>query len=112
MQDLPSEIGRVVDNMQIGEISKAFTMISPSTGREHCVIVKLKSRINGHKATVAEDYQRMKEIVLMNRQNELIDKWIREKQKHVYVRINSKWNSNCNFRYPGWVKEAEDVEED
>ena len=34
MQDLPSEIGKVVDQMQIGEISKAFTMISPKTGRE------------------------------------------------------------------------------
>jgi len=108
MQDLPSEIGRVVDQMQIGEISKAFTMISPSTGREQCVIVKLKSRTNGHKATVAEDYQRLKDIVLQKRQNEVLDKWIRDKQKHIYVRINSKWNKGCDFKYPGWVKEATD----
>ena len=106
MQDLPSEIGRVVDQMQIGEISKAFTMISPSTGREQCVIVKLKSRTNGHKATVAEDYQRLKEIVLQKRQNEVLDKWIRDKQKHIYVRISSNWNKGCDFKYPGWVKEA------
>ena len=104
MQDLPSEIAKVVDGMQIGEISKAFTMISPKTGREQCVIVKLKSRINGHKATVAEDYQNLKDIVLMHRQNELLDKWILEKQKHTYVRINSKWNNGCTFKYPNWIK--------
>lgn len=104
MQDLPPEIAKVVDTMEIGEISKAFTMISTKTGREQCVIVKLKSRIKGHKATVAEDYQRMKEIVLQKRQNELLDNWIREKQKHTYVRINSKWNNGCDFKYPDWIK--------
>ena len=104
MQDLPSEIAKVVDGMQIGEISKVCTMISPKTGREQCVIVKLKSRINGHKATVAEDYQNLKDMVLMQRQNEVLDKWIREKQKHTYVRINSKWNNGCEFKYPNWIK--------
>ena len=79
-------------------------MISPKTGREECVIVKLKSRINGHKATVAEDYQNLKDMVLARRQNEVLDKWIREKQKHTYVRINSKWNNGCEFKYPNWIK--------
>lgn len=75
------------------------------------MIVKLKSRINGHKATVAEDYQNMKDVVLMRRQNEMLDKWIREKQQHTYVRINSKWNNSCGFKYPNWIKEAAKVED-
>ncbi|MDR0895484.1 MAG: peptidylprolyl isomerase [Prevotellaceae bacterium] len=104
MQQLPPEIAKVVDGMQVGEISKAFIMTPERTGKEECVIVKLKSRINGHKATIAEDYQRLKEIVMEKKQNEVLDKWIREKQKHTYVRINEKWR-NCAFKYPGWVKE-------
>lgn len=105
MQDLPPEIAKVVDKMEVGEISKAFTMIPQNTGKEVCVIVKLKSRINGHKATIAEDYQRLKDIVLEKRRAELLDKWIREKQKTTYVRIKPSWRHNCNFKYPGWVKE-------
>lgn len=104
MQELPPEIAKVVDNMKVGEISEAFTMIPQETGKEECVIVKLKSRINGHKATIAEDYQNMKEIVLEKRREEVLDKWIREKQKHTYVRINENWK-NCTFKYPGWVKD-------
>ena len=104
MQDLPQEIAKVVDKMKVGEISEAFTMIPQKTGKEECVIVKLKSRINGHKATISEDYQNLKEIVLEKRRDEMLDKWIREKQKHTYVRINENWK-NCTFKYPGWIKD-------
>ena len=104
MQELPPEIAKVVDNMKVGEISTAFTMIPQKTGKEECVIVKLKSRINGHKATISEDYQNLKEIVLEKRRDEMLDKWIREKQKHTYARINDNWK-NCTFKYPGWVKD-------
>ena len=104
MQELPPEIAKVVDNMKVGEISEAFTMIPQKTGKEECVIVKLKSRINGHKATISEDYQNLKEIVLEKRRDEMLDKWIREKQKHTYVRINENWK-NCTFKYPGWIKD-------
>ena len=104
MQELPPEIAKVVDKMKVGEISEAFTMIPQKTGKEECVIVKLKSRINGHKATISEDYHNLKEIVLEKRRDEMLDKWIREKQKHTYVRINENWK-NCTFKYPGWIKE-------
>ena len=75
MQELPPEIAKVVDKMKVGEISEAFTMIPQKTGKEECVIVKLKSRINGHKATISEDYQNLKEIVLEKRRDEMLDKW-------------------------------------
>ncbi len=105
MQELPPEIAKVVDNMKVGEISEAFTMIPEKTGKEVCVIVKLKSRINGHKATITEDYQNLKNIVLEKRSSEVLEKWIREKQRHTYVRIKDNWKHNCAFRYPGWIKE-------
>jgi peptidyl-prolyl cis-trans isomerase SurA len=106
MQDLArvsQDVAKVVENMQIGEISKAFTMTN-SKGKEVCAIVKLKSRINGHKATITEDYQRLKAIVVEQRSEEKLQKWIAEKQKHTYVRISEGWNT-CDFKYPGWVKE-------
>lgn len=105
MQELPPEIAKVVDNMKVGEISEAFTMIPQKTGKEECVIVKLKSRINGHKATISDDYQNLKAIVLDKRREEVLDKWIREKQRHTYVRIKDSWKKNCTFKYPGWIKE-------
>lgn len=39
-------------------------------GKEICAIVKLKTRLNGHKATITEDYQRLKGIVMEKRSEE------------------------------------------
>lgn len=104
MQQLPQEIAKVIDGMNVGEISKAFTMVNEKDGKEVCAIVKLKSRINGHKATITDDYQSLKEIVMNKRREEMLEKWIVEKQKHTYVRINDNWK-NCSFKYPGWIKD-------
>lgn len=101
MQQLPAEVARAVENMHIGEVSDPFTMLTPD-GRKVCAIVKLKSRINGHKASVAEDFQVLQRMVLENKCEEAIDKWIREKQKITYVKIFDGWNE-CEFRHPGWV---------
>ena len=106
MQDLAQvsqEVAKMVENMNVGEISRAFTMINDK-GKEVCAIVKLKSRINGHKATISEDYQRLKASVMEKRSEDKLEKWIKEKQKHTYVRINEKWQK-CDFKYPGWIKE-------
>ena len=101
MQELPQEIARAVNTMNVSEISKPFIMIN-SKGKEVCAIVKLKSRVKGHKATLAEDFQALKDVVLEKKRAEKIEKWIKEKQKSTYVRINEKWR-NCDFKYPGWI---------
>ena len=100
MQDLPPDIARVVNNMHVGEISDPFTL-QLSNGKVTCAIVKLKSKINGHKATVADDYEILYEMVSQMRQQEALEKWIREKQRTTYVRISEGWN-DCEFMYPGW----------
>ncbi len=103
MQDLPQDVAKVVDKMNVGEVSRAFPMINEKDGREVCAIVKLKAKINGHKATIAEDYQDLKDIVMAKRRDEVLHKWILEKQRHTYVRINENWQK-CDFKYPGWIK--------
>ena len=102
MGDLPGEVSRIVNDMEIGEISKPFTMID-RRGREVCAIVKLKNRIPAHRASVTEDFQILKGAVEERKSEEVIQKWIREKQKSTYVRIKQGWGE-CDFMYPGWVK--------
>ena len=51
---------------------------------------------------MSEDYQRLKSIVQERKSSEKIEKWIKEKQKQTYVRINDKWKK-CDFKYPGWM---------
>ena len=106
MQELAQvsqEVAKMVDGLKVGEISEPFSMIN-SKGKEVCAIVKLKNRIDGHKATITEDYQRLKSIVQAKRGEEKLQKWILDKQKSTYVRINENW-VKCEFKYPGWVRQ-------
>ncbi len=103
MADLPTEIARVVESMEVGDISAPFQMLDKN-GKVQCAVIKLKSRIPAHTATITEDFQILRQIVQNRRSEEFIDKWIREKQRTTYVRINPEWQQ-CEFQYPGWVKE-------
>ena len=100
LQELPAEVARVVDTLQIGQISRPFTMINKQD-KTVCAIVKLKNRVDGHKATITEDLQVMKEEVLNKRREEMLHDWVVQKIKSTYVRLNDEYK-NCKFEYEGW----------
>lgn len=102
MADLPSEVARAVDTLSVGGISKPFTMIN-ERGKTVCAIVKLKSRIDGHKATITEDFQILKNLVLAKRRNQVLHDWVVKRIKSTYVRINERYR-DCDFEYEGWVR--------
>jgi peptidyl-prolyl cis-trans isomerase SurA len=67
------------------------------------VIAKLKNRIDGHKATMTDDFQTLKDVVLNKRKDDKIHQWVVDKLKTIYVRVNERYK-NCNFEYQGWIK--------
>jgi peptidyl-prolyl cis-trans isomerase SurA len=102
MSELPAEVAKVVNLMKVDEISKPFTMIN-SNNREIVAIVKLKSRTEGHKASLSEDFQAMKSMVENEKREEIINNWISKKQKETYIRISDNWK-NCDFEKDGWLQ--------
>lgn len=102
MQDLPTEVARTVENMTVGQISDAFQMVNDK-GKTVCAIVKLKSRTEGHRATITEDFQVMKDVVLAKRREEFLKTWVKDKLSKTYVRMNDRYR-DCKFEYEGWVK--------
>ena len=102
MQDLPPEVARVVDTMQVGQISQPFQMINERE-KTVCAIVKLKNRTDGHKATITEDFQVMKDVVMAKRREQVIHDWVVSKIKTTYVRINPQFR-DCEYEYEGWVR--------
>ena len=102
LADLPAEVAKVVDALQVGEISKPFQMID-ERGKTVCAIAKLKNRTEGHKATITEDFQVMKNVVLAKRREQVIHDWLVKRIKSTYVRINENYR-NCDFEYEGWVR--------
>ena len=103
MKDLPTEVARIVDTLKVGEVSRSFQMVNDK-GKTLCAIVKLKSRTPEHRATITEDFQEMKNIVIAQRRQKIIHDWVEKKVKDTYVRINPRYRTDCKFEYEGWVR--------
>ena len=102
LQDLPSDIAKVVYTMKEGEISAPFVYQNESR-KEMVCIIRLKSRIKAHRANPQDDYQTLKDIVTASKSQELIEEWIKEKQQETFIQIAPEYK-DCNFHYPGWIK--------
>lgn len=103
MKDLPTEVARVVDTMSVGQISAPFTMVNSKT-KNVVAVVKLKSRTLGHKATITEDFQVMKEVVLNKERERVLHEWVVNKINQTYVRMAPRYRNPDKYEYQGWVK--------
>ena len=100
LADMPQELARVVDTLQVGQVSRSFVF----TTQKHqtvCAIVKVRNRIPAHRATLEQDYQALSEILLEERRQARLEEWVRDKIRTTYVRIDPEWQG-CNYRFPGW----------
>ncbi len=76
--------------MKTGEISNPFLMVN-SKGKEVCAVVKLKTHIKAHRASMSEDFQVLKDVVMAKLQEQKINQWIKISRNLLYIRINEGW---------------------
>lgn len=103
MSQLPQEIAKQVDKLEVGGISEPFIMIDPKTNREIVAIVKLRNRIEGHKANLRDDYEVLKQMQEAYTKNKIVADWIDSKIKNTYIYIEEGWR-DCDFKHEGWLK--------
>lgn len=103
MKDLPQEVAKVIDKMQVGEISGAFIMKDPKRDRDIVAIVKLTERIPAHRATIADDYQTIKGMYENATKQKMVKQWLSKKIRDTYVKIEDNW-ADCEFQHPEWLK--------
>lgn len=106
MSELPQEVAKAVGTMEPGEISQPFIMRDPKRDREIVAMVRLTNRIDAHSANLAEDYQTIKDMYEAAESQAIIDKWLADKIKTTYVRIEDGWR-DCDFQHKGWIKSTE-----
>jgi len=103
IQMIPPAINRQLEKMDVGDISDPFLMKDERYGKDYYAIIKLKSRVEAHKANLTDDYQLIQTILENKKREELFKKWIADKQRDNYISISPKW-SGCSFEFKGWIK--------
>lgn len=92
----------VLKNLKVGEISEPFQSYDNS-GNLVCKIVKLDRIIPEHRANTDDDYTVMVDLVINQRRQEVLDAWIKEKVKTLYIRLEEPYRS-YEFKDVNWVK--------
>jgi peptidyl-prolyl cis-trans isomerase SurA len=88
--------------LKVGEISNSF-QTTDMNGNQMSKIVKLVQIIPPHTASLEDDYIRIEEMALKDKQEKVYRKWLHDKIDGMYVYIDPKYRSD-DFEYKGWIK--------
>jgi peptidyl-prolyl cis-trans isomerase SurA len=92
----------VIRNLKVGEISAPFETIDDK-GKTVYEIIQLRSKTEPHKANIKQDFDLLKSMAMQEKRLKIVDDWVIEKSKDVYIRIESPY-SDCSFRLNCWKK--------
>ena len=91
---LDPTMGYQIAGLNKGDITDVF---ETELNRKKAVsILKVEETIPAHQLSIETDYNRIKQLALRKKQNEMVDKWVKQQIPNVFISIDNRY-SNCNF---------------
>ena len=90
-----------VNDLKQGEISKIF-LDEEKQGNKFFKILKINKKTEEHKADFGNDYIKIKELALSDKQFKEVGKWMLEKIELNYIKVNNDYK-DCAFEN-NWLK--------
>ncbi|WP_423975376.1 peptidylprolyl isomerase [Kaistella sp.] len=94
--NLPPTISYQIAGHNKGDITEVFQDTAPQD-RKTVTIIKVDDIIPGHKLDIFTDYNRIKQMALNKKKNEMVEKWVKEKLPNVFISINDRYK-DCSFK--------------
>ncbi|MEZ4857198.1 MAG: peptidylprolyl isomerase [Flavobacteriaceae bacterium] len=88
-------LGAQVYNLEEGEVSKVFTD-RDYTGKSSFKMLTVTKKYAEHPANFSEDYEKIQDLALKEKQIKTIEKWQDKKIKETYVNVNKDYY-DCQF---------------
>jgi len=101
MDQLDSEIYEVVKDMSEGEISDPVEMRGDK-GQVAYKVFYLSRQTRPQKATLEEHYDVIKNMALEEKEDRVLQEWIRDQQQNTFIKIMDDYK-NCSFTNEGWL---------
>jgi peptidyl-prolyl cis-trans isomerase SurA len=95
--ELDPKVFFTIDKLKVGEISNAVPFTTED-GTQAYRLLYLKLRTDPHRANLKDDYNQIQEWALNKKKEAAIDKWVDEKSKTAYIKINDRYK-DCGLRY-------------
>ncbi len=94
-EQLDPQVSFTIEKMEVGQISNPVPM-KTEDNKDAFRILFLKDKTVPHKANLIDDYTKIREWALQNKQMETMQEWIEDKAKDTYVKIIDEYKT-CNF---------------
>jgi len=94
-EQLDPQVSFTIEKMEVGELSNPVPM-KTSEQKDAYRLLFLKSKTLPHKANLKDDYARIQQWALQDKQMKAMNKWIDEKASGTYVRVVDEYQS-CAF---------------
>ena len=107
-EDFSAQGGKSLDDyaalmrLKVGEVSNSF-QTTDIMGNEMSKIVKLVEIIPAHTASLEEDYIRLEEMALQQKQDKIYKEWLNDKIMSMYVYIDPAYRTET-FENKNWIK--------
>jgi peptidyl-prolyl cis-trans isomerase SurA len=92
----------VIDTLEIGEISLPLIFQSED-GQSGYRIIKLDNKTAPHIANLEDDWSKIYEVAKSNKQNEVLESWIKKKARKTYIMIDDRYKV-CG-EYLSWANQ-------
>ena len=102
-ETVPGTISYELAGLNKGDITNAFDD-KDERDRKVVKIVKVEDVIPAHQITLETDYDRIKQLALNKKRNEMVEKFVNSKLPTTFISIDSRYNS-CNFK-GSWKKDS------
>jgi len=104
MDEIEPALFFVIDQMEVGEVSKAV-IISDPRSKPGYRIVKVLKRTEPHRASLDKDYQKIKTAALAEKEQKVLQDWIGNNISRTYIRLNMEYCTSCEFQQ-AWIENS------
>ncbi|GEN77660.1 peptidylprolyl isomerase [Chryseobacterium hagamense] len=102
-ETLPGTISYELAGLNKGDITTAFDD-EDERKRKVVKIIKMEDVIPAHKITLETDYDRIKQMALNKKKNEMVEKYVNSKLPTTFISIDSRYDT-CSFK-GSWKKDS------
>jgi len=99
--EIDQSIFFTVDKLEVGQISSPVVMKTEDDQQAYRILY-LKKRSSPHRANLKDDYDKIQNIALEQKRNDVINKWITNQLQKTYINILDEYR-DCQYVHP-WVK--------
>ncbi|RQO31718.1 hypothetical protein DBR32_07165 [Taibaiella sp. KBW10] len=97
VDNIPSEdLALAVSELKVGEYGKPAKYTDPIYGGIKCRILYIKSKTAPHQLNLNDDYNIIQKSALSLKQMNYLKKWLEEKAKGYYIKIDPNYISSCD----------------